>query len=470
VRSSMLRAQSRTLASQPSLDVEMPGMPQLTPASAQDKPASKVTVLDNGLRVASEENYGQVTALGMFVDAGSRYETAANSGVSHLLEHMAFKSTENRSTLRLVRDIEDIGGQMGAASAREFMIYQGECLRDHVETAVDILSDTILRPKLSPWDIDEQRKTIGYELEDMEQNAQAVLTEMLHAAAYTEQGALGHPLWCPKRNLNKLGEDDLRSFMTTHFTAKRMVLSAAGVEHERLVDLANKYFADLPSASTSGSEPKTEKSTYFGGERRVQAESPLTHVALCFDAGSWSADDLLETCTLHMLLGGGGSFSAGGPGKGMYSRLYTNVLNKYHWVDSATAFNSMYNDGGLVGIYGTCLPQDAGRLVDVMSSELTSVAAAAPSAEETNRAKNQLKSSVLMKLESRQTLFEDLGRQILTYGKHEAAVDLCKRIDQVTPEGIQKAAAKAIKSKVTVASFGDVSAVPNYVDIASRFN
>jgi len=445
-------------------------MPQLTPAASHEKPTTKVTTLDNGLRVASEDNYGSVTALGVFVDSGSRYETSANSGVSHLLEHMAFKSTENRSTLRIVRDIEDIGGQFGASSAREFAIYQGECLREHAEKAVELLADTLQKPKLAPWDIDEQRKTIGYELEDMETNAQAMLTEALHAAAYSEQGPLGRPLWCPKGNLAKLGEDDLRSFTQTHFTASRMVLSAAGIEHERLVELANKYFGDLPTAPANGVEPKTEASKYLGGERRVNADSPLTHVTLCFDAGGWKADDLLETCTLHMLLGGGGSFSAGGPGKGMYSRLYTNVLNKHHWVDSATAFNSMYNDGGLFGIYGTCLPSDAGKLVDVMSAELEAVAAAKPSDEETARAKNQLKSSVLMKLESRQVVFEDIGRQLLCYGAHESAADLCKRIDAVTAEGIQKAAAKALKSKATVAAFGDVSAVPHYDTVASRFH
>jgi len=465
-----LRFAVRGFASQPSLDVEFPGVPELTPATNKERPQTQVTKLPSELRVASEETYGQVTALGMFIDAGSRYEADANNGVSHLMEHMAFKSTEKRSHLRLVRDIEDIGGQMGAASAREFIIFQGECLRDHAETAVEILADTLIRPKLAPWDIDEQRKVIGYDLESMEANAQSVLTELLHAAAYGDQSPLGRSLWCPQRNLNKLGETDLRAYMDSHFTAPRMVLSAAGIEHEFLVELAKKYFDELRvKPSSSGADPVTSKSEYRGGERRITADSPLTHVALCFDAGSWKNDDLLEICTLHMLLGGGGSFSAGGPGKGMYSRLYTNVLIKHQWVDSATAFNCMYNDAGLLGIYGTCAPADASRLVDVMSAELKEIASKPPSAEETMRAKNQLKSSVLMKLESRQVLFEDIGRQILTYGKYESASDLCKRIDAVTENGIQAAAQKALKSVPTIASFGDVSTVPSFNDIANRF-
>mmetsp|Transcript_8331 Transcript_8331/g.10012 ORF Transcript_8331/g.10012 Transcript_8331/m.10012 type:complete len:481 (-) Transcript_8331:131-1573(-) len=464
------KQQVRTFAAQPSLDMEFPGIPALSPASSQAKPETKVTTLSNGLRVASEETYGQVSTIGMFIDAGSRYETDETSGVSHLLEHMAFKSTENRSHLRLVRDVEDIGGTVGAASSRECIMYTGECIRNDLETIVDVMADTILRPALKPWDIEAQREVIGYELEAMEQNAQALLTELLHSAAYGESTPLGQPLWCPERNLGKLDASHLKSFMSKHFLANRMVLSGAGVDHDEFVKLAEKYFSDLPSAPPAGeSEPVMTSSPYKGGDRRVSGTSPFTHVALCFDAGSWMSDDLLELCTLHLLLGGGGSFSAGGPGKGMYSRLYTNVLNQHHWVDSATAFNSMYADAGLLGIYGTCLPDDAGRLVDVMSAELINVANAAPGAEETLRAKNQLKSSMLMKLESRQVLFEDIGRQILTYGKRESPAELCARVDQVTPEGIQKAAKKALSSAVTVAAFGNNSAIPTYEEIAKKF-
>lgn len=459
----------RTFASQPSLDVEMEGMPILSPGTGT-KPNAKVTTLKNGLRVASAESISNgVSALGVFVDAGSKFENFENNGTSHMLERMAFKSTEKRSSLRLVRDIEDIGGQFGAFSAREFMIYQGECLRESVDDAVEILAETTQKPELADWDIDEQRKIIGFELEDMESSAQAILTEVIHAAAYTEQSGLGQPLWCPKRNLDKLNATHLRNYVDTHFTAGRMVLSACGVDHDKLVALAEKHFGDLPTSPINGVEPVAQSTKYVGGDRRIVAESDFTHVTIGFDAGGWNAPDLLEKCTLQMLLGGGGSFSAGGPGKGMYSRLYTNVLNK-NWVDSATAFNSMYNDGGILGIYGTSYPEAAGQLVDVMCHEIESVAKTAPNKEETERAKNALKSALLVKLESRVVTFEDMGRQLLTFGKHEEASDLVKKVDAITPEGIQKAAQSLLKSKLTMASFGNVERIPDYDQVASRFN
>ena len=460
----------RGLATQPPLDLEFPGTPKLVPAKQQMKPEVNITTLPNGLRVISENRPGCITSFGMFVDVGSRYENYENNGVSHLLEHMAYKSSTKRSTLRFCRDIEDLGGHFGANTTREFSFYQGECMRDTVENGIEIIADTILNPKFTPWDIEEQKKTIGYELQDMEMSAQALLTEIIHGAAFSEQTSLGMPLWCPKRNLDKLNESHLRDHVDTHFISSRMILSAVGIEHDKIVSFADKYFSDLPQKPRNGKKAIEKITEYVGGERRLVAESPLTHIALCFNADGLRSPDIAQICVMHMLLGGGGSFSAGGPGKGMYSRLYTNVLNRNYWVDSATVFDTMYNDAGLFGIYGTCLPKDAGNLVDVISTELENIAKSTPNMEETNRAKNGLKSTILMKVESRQAVFEDLGRQLLSYNKYEPVSKMVEDIDSVTPESIMKVAQKMLSSKLTMASFGDLSMVPVYDSIAKRFN
>jgi len=446
--------------------LEFPGIPKLQPFSAKPKPKTEMTTLPNGLRVASEETYRASSSLGLFVDAGSRYETDANNGISHLLEHMAFKTTQNRSSLRVVRDVEDMGGNVGAASAREYMVFTADVLRNNLDKATELVAETALKPKFAPWDIDDQRKIIRYELEEMEKNAQAMVTEMIFQAAYTDSSPLGRPLYMPKRNIEKIGTEELKAFTSEHFHPNRMILAGAGVEHAELVDLAKKYFGSVPAGPAAKAVPATK---YVGGEQRLRADSPQTQVAVCFDVGGWKTDRLLPVCVLHMLLGGGSSFSPGGPGKGMYSRLYTNLLNQHHWIDSATAFNSLHNDVGLLGIYGTCAPQDAGKLVDVMSAELIDIASKTPSEEETTRAKNQLKSSIVMNLDATQILMEDIGRQVLVYGKREDPMSLCARIDQVTPQQVQKAAAAAIGTPLTLAAFGDVSAVPSYDTISRRF-
>lgn len=446
--------------------LEFPGVPKLQPFSAKPKPKTEMTTLANGLRVVSEETYRASSSLGLFVDAGSRYETDANNGVSHLLEHMAFKTTQNRSSLRVVRDVEDMGGNVGAASAREYMVFTADVLRNNVDKATELIAETAMKPKFAQWDIDDQRKIIRYELEEMEKNAQAMVTEMLFQGAYSDSSALGRPLYMPRRNIDKVGASELQAFTNEHFHPNRMILAGAGVEHAELVELAKKYFGSAKAGPAAKAVPTTK---YVGGEQRLRADSPQTQVAMAFEVGGWKTEQLLPVCVLHMMLGGGSSFSPGGPGKGMYSRLYTNLLNQHHWIDSATAFNSLHNDVGLLGIYGTCAPSDAGKLVDVMAAELIDVAKKAPSEEETVRAKNQLKSSIMMNLDTTQILMEDIGRQVLVFGKREDPASLCARIDKVTPQQVQKAAAAAISTPLTLAAFGDVSAVPSYDQVSKKF-
>jgi processing peptidase subunit alpha len=367
----------------------------------------------------------------------------------------------------VVRDVEDMGASVSAVAAREYMMYTANVLRPNVDQAMELLAETVLTPAFEPWDLGEQRRIIDIEREDLEKNAHGLVTEMIYSAAYTDSSPLGRPLFCPARNTHKLGPADLAAFSQEHYTANRMVLAAAGVDHAELVEMAKKYFGNAkPGAAAT---PKRFAPKYVGGDERLRGESPMTQVVLCFESGGWSSPSLLSVCVLHMLLGGGSSFSPGGPGKGMYSRLYTNLLNKHHWVDSATAFNSMHNDTGLIGIYGTAAPRDVGNLVDVMAAELVDVASRAPNAEETTRAKNQLKSSVFMNLESSAVLMEDLGRQTLVYGKREDPTELCKRIDAVTAAQVQAAAKAALATPVSVAAFGDVSALPSYEVIAKRF-
>lgn len=182
-------------------------------------------------------------------------------------------------------------------------------------------------------------------------------------------------------------------------------------------------------------------------------QPPLTHVHIAFEALPISSPDIYALATLQTLLGGGGSFSAGGPGKGMYSRLYTNVLNQHGWIDSCVAFNHSYTDSGLFGIAASCIPSQAGRLVDVICNQLSDVMSErgirTPSIIEVNRAKNQLRSSLLMNLESRLVELEDLGRQVQVHGYKIGVKEMCEKIDRVTVDDIKRVARLVFKGQVT---------------------
>lgn len=202
-----------------------------------------------------------------------------------------------------------------------------------------------------------------------------------------------------------------------------------------------------------------QPSHYTGGFLSLPAQPPslngqpvFTHIHLAFEGLPVASDDIYALATLQTLLGGGGSFSAGGPGKGMYSRLYTNVLNQYGWVESCVAFNHSYTDSGLFGISASCLPGRTSSMIDVMCQELRSLTITTGFSrlqdEEVTRAKNQLRSSLLMNLESRMVELEDLGRSVQVHGHKIPVREMCKKIEALTVDDLRRVASMIVGGKV----------------------
>jgi processing peptidase subunit alpha len=238
----------------------------------------------------------------------------------------------------------------------------------------------------------------------------------VHSVAYN--GGLGAPLIATPAALGHLNGECLAQFVDANFTAPRVVLAAAGCTHDELVAVAEPLLSLLPAGQGAGARP----SVYVGGDYRVSTDSPVTSIVLAFEfAGGWKDTEAATSMTvLNTLLGGGGSFSAGGPGKGMYSRLYTRVLNKFHWAQNCTAFHSVFDDTGLIGISAVADAQHAGDMLKVMAGELQAVASGNIDAKELERAKAATISSIFMNLESKAVVAEDIGRQILTYGERKS--------------------------------------------------
>lgn len=457
-----------------SLEQELPGLPKLKPASQLKPPQTEVSVLPSGLRVISQETYGQAATLGIFVDAGSRFEDDDSVGVSHLLEHLGFKSTTTRSHAQLVHEIEDIGALTTSSCGREQIIYTIDLLRDNVEKGLELLADAILNVDLVPEEMEGIKAIMRIQTEDLMENPPSMLQEFIHAAAYGADSPLGRPLQCPLDKIDALTVDKVKKFRSEHFVAQKMVLAGSGVDHARLVQLAEKFFKNVPvapagSAMATPSSPETlEPVIYNGGLYSLpNPESEFSYAALAFPTGGWHHEDLVPICVLHTLLGGGDSFSAGGPGKGMYSRLYTSVLNRFYWVESAFAFSSIHADVGLLGIYGACLPSHTSNLVALLCNQMLSVANRAVDPIELARAKNQLKSSVLMNLESRMILYEDIGRQLLTYGTRETPESVCAKIDQVTADDIQRVVKEAMQNPPSLVYSGDIPRFPQYQQVVA---
>ncbi|XP_035212000.1 mitochondrial-processing peptidase subunit alpha-like [Stegodyphus dumicola] len=335
---------------------------------------TKVETLSNGLRVASQNKFGQSCAIGVVIDSGSRYEVTYPSGISHFLEKLAFNSTaEFKDKNSILQEFEKCGGVSYCRGTRDSLIYGAIANCKSLDPVVKLLSEAVLRPKLSSEEIDRAHQTVQFELEDLEmsQDQEPLLTEMIHAAAF-EKNTVGLPKLCPAEKVFHVDRTVLYTYLKHYFIPSRMVIAGVGIDHDALVQSCQRHFVEKPPiwetenlalekeipvdnslAQYTGGIVKREKdlSLYLG----PTPMSELAYFALGFESCSHKSSDYIPFCVLNMIMGGGTSFSAGGPGKGMYSRLYTNVLNRYP-LNSAVAFNHAYNDTGLFCISATAHP------------------------------------------------------------------------------------------------------------------
>ncbi|KXZ51946.1 hypothetical protein GPECTOR_11g70 [Gonium pectorale] len=335
---------------------------------------------------------------------------AQRHGCSALLECLGFKATSNRSTLRIMKEVEKFGNTIVANASREQMSYTIDCLKTGFPAALELLLDCVLNPAFEGPEVEDQKARLAALLGGKDIHA-TLMTELLTRSAY--RGPYGNPLIPDPEAMAALTPDALRSFVRATFRASGIVLAASGVEHAALVELAGPMLAGMPAA-----EPLPEpKPQYVGGAVHLPGSYPQANLLLAFEyGGGWrDVHGAVVMTVINYLLGGGNSFSSGGPGKGMHSRLYTRVLNKYAWCHSCASFNTTFNESGLVGIQASCDPAKVLDMLYVMCTELESVENGTNRVE-LERAKRAAVSVICNALESKATSAEDIGRQYLTYG------------------------------------------------------
>jgi len=427
----------------------------------------KTSTLSNGLTVMSVDSASAISSVALLVKAGSRYETGVSAGISHFMEYMAFQGTKHRSPFAMVRDNALRAISTKCSASRENALYTGEAMRMHLPELLSTFADVLSYPEFHLDEIEDIK--LKY-LDDAQKHAhdpEQLVSEAIHAAAY-HNNSLGRPFYSDD-NLGTFTPDNLREWHKTFFTANRMVLGVVGADHQELLNFVTPTFAEL--AKDSGFQAG-EATVYTGGDVRLMQKSNkdlggLMQFTLAFEAPSWQSDDVFPLCVLQMLMGGGGSFSAGGPGKGMYSRLMENVLNRYAWVENAFCIANIYDDSGIFGIRGSARPENARDLVSVLVGEAKAMTGNFTD-EEVLRAKNALKSSIYMQMEQARLQVEDMVRQQATYGQVFPSTVLCSKIDKVTSADLQRIAKKMLTSKPATAALGDLSNLPSYSEICKE--
>lgn len=446
------------------LNLPFPSSASATPVSEfKNTEAVKITTLPSGIRVASNDSGFPSSSVGLFVDAGSRNDSVA--GLSNFVGSMLVKSTPNRSEFRLFREMSKLGAKLNVTQSREHTQVTTDCLREHVPHIVGSFADLVKNPLLDVTEIRESAAHLSSLQSENDKNLESLTSENLHWAAFNGE-TLGLPLRASSKQAKSITKENLSAYYQSLITPDRIIVAASGYDHSELVKLVQNYFDKMASPSKNG----TVAANYTGGDIRVTSADgdEASHLALGFAAPSWQSQDLVASCMLQMIMGGGGSFSAGGPGKGMCSRVYETVLNVHGFVDQANCFSNIYTDSAIFGMYGSCQSEYIGDLTKVFVSTLKSMAGPFR-AGELARARNQLKGNLSMQLESRSVQLEDMGRQILAYKKVKTVAEVHKEIDQVTEGDIQRVARQMLAKPLTVSAYGNLLRLPTYDKIASQF-
>lgn len=400
-----------------------------------------VTKLANGLTVATDVLAGiETAAIGVWVGVGARHEAADVNGVSHMLEHMAFKGTRRRTAQALVEEVENVGGQINAYTSRETTAYYLRVLAADVPMAVDILADILQNPTFDPDELERERAVIIQEIGQCEDTPDDVIFDHFQEAAYPSQ-ALGRPILGSHDLVSGMTRESIAGYMAGHYGADRMVLSAAGkVDHAALVKLAEQSFGGLPRLG----RPSPDPARYSGGERLHDRDLEQVHVVLGFDGISYDDPDHYTMSVLSSLLGGG-----------MSSRLFQEVREKRGLVYSIYTFATTYRDGGILGVYAGTGVDEIPKLMPVLADELRK-AGDTVTTEELQRVKAQLKAGLLMALENTRSRAERLAQQMLVYGRPIPTGEIMARIDAVDAAALSRVAGKIFRARPTLAALGHV--------------
>ncbi|KAJ1562490.1 mitochondrial processing peptidase beta subunit, partial [Cladochytrium tenue] len=425
-------------------------------------PETKITRLPNGLTVATESNPNQQAAtVGFWVKSGSRFESKTTNGTAHFLEHVLFKGTKTKPQKDLETQIEALGGSISSYTSREQSAFFAKVLASDASKAAEVLSDLLLNPEISDASVNSARDGILREAEVREGLKADLVFDHLHGSAF-QSSSLGQTVIGPKTNVESITRADLLSYKDEVFTPDRIVLAASGgVDHDALVKVAEKYFGSLKA---SESKPTVLKPTFVGSDLRARYdELPAAHVILGVEGASWTNPDYWPLAVAQFVIG---SWDRNLPGGSkMSSRLIADV-QKDNLLTSFSAFNIAYSDTGLFGVYGVSNQRETLEEVShVIQQEWHRLAMAVTDAE-VFRAKNQLKASLLLGKDGTTAAAEDIGSQLLTYGKRITPWELDGLIEAVKAADVARVAAKYIYDKeVCLIGYGPVEALQDYTRI-----
>ena len=415
----------------------------------------QITRLPSGLTVVTDPMpHLMSTAVGVWVNCGSRHETREESGLSHMLEHMAFKGTTIRSARDIATQIESVGGDLNAYTGREQTAFHARVLKEDTGLALDLVSDILINPVFAESELESERDVIIQEIGQTFDTPDDLVFEYLQDSCFPDQ-PIGRPIFGSAKTVAGFSRGDVIAYMSKHYRAGAMVLAGSGaVDHGMLVEAGERMFERLQP----GIEREFQPALFRGGEIKDAQDLEQAHLAFAFPGVAATDQDAFVAQVFVTALGGG-----------MSSRLFQEAREKRGLCYAIYAFSHSYRDTGMIGVYSGTSEAKAGEVAPIIAGEIEALASHATE-EETARARAQLKASLLMGLESPHARCELMAGHLYAYGRVLDVEELVRRIDAVDVAAVKRFAWRLSEAgNPALAAVGPVGRLESRERFARRF-
>ncbi|KJS83234.1 MAG: zinc protease [Peptococcaceae bacterium BICA1-8] len=409
----------------------------------------ETSILKNGIRVVSEHiPYVKSVAVGIWVGAGSRFESEEYSGISHFLEHLFFKGTEKRSAKDIAESLDSVGGQLNAFTTKEYTCYYAKVLDDHLELALDVLSDMFFNSKFSEKDILKEREVIIEEIKMYEDTPDEIIHDLFSRTIW-EDHPLGRPVLGTEETISTFTRDDFLQFIKSHYVPDNIVISLAGkVDHTKIIEVLDKLFGDAIKG--------TVERYPFPPHNHFQIQNvyrDVGQVQICLGSPGLPQDhpQIYPLYILNSVLGGG-----------LSSRLVQEVREERGLAYSVYSYHSAFSDAGLFTFYAGTRPDNYEQVIQLILKEAFDIANEGITEKELLKTKEQLKGNLYLGLESVGSRMTRIGRSLLSLNRLITPEEVVSNIDLVTLEEVKELAHNIFnREKFTIATIGPIKTVKN---------
>ena len=415
----------------------------------------EISKLSNGLTVVSDPMPGlESVALGIWVNTGSRNEEPGQMGISHMLEHMAFKGTARRSARAIAEEIEAVGGVLNAYTGREQTAFHARILKEDVPLALDMIGDILTNPAFEQGELERERQVVLQELGQARDTPDDIVFDHLQAAIFKDL-PLGWSILGEEATVNAFDRDMLKSYMASNYRLEGMTVIASGaVDHAGIMALAEEKCAGLNLGAVAPPPP----AHYVGGDFRSKEDLEQAHVTYAFPGLSNRDADYFVAQIYATALGGGTS-----------SRLFQEAREKRGLCYSIYAFSNGFQDCGFLGIYAGTGEDEAAEISAVIAGEMEAIAGNLTDAE-VARARAQLKVSLLMGMERPGTRSEQIAGQLFALGRVQSAAEIVAQLDAIDAAMVKRYGARVMQAgRPSIAAVGPVSKLETHTVFARRF-